>query len=453
MLTRAAVRVEVAAMLRLPTTTTWYDATSVPRPERPELDFTLEADACVVGGGFAGLHVARELARRGWTVAVLEASRIAAGASGRNGGFVIDGFAEHRPAIEARLGFDQARALHALSREGLELVRRSIAEERMPGVEPVPGSLRVTRHPGGVAAMHEEAEHLARRYGQAIEFWPRERVAEGLRTERYYGGLYDPGAFHIHPLNFAIGLAAAAQRQGVRIYENSPAVGLDLASLRRSVRTPKGRVRCDKIILCGSALLPPQLDRRAAAAVVPVSTFIAVTEPLPGRLEDSIRFAGAVSDTRRAGNYFRVVGGNRLLWGGGITTRNTPPRRLARQMAGDIAKSFPGLAGVGIDHAWSGIMGYARHKMPQIGEIGRDMWIASAFGGHGLNTTAMAGLVVARALAERDDRYRLFRPYGLDRTYGLAGKIAAQLDYWRLAWADRRDERRGASEKAWHPAV
>jgi gamma-glutamylputrescine oxidase len=440
-------------MLRLPTTTTWYDTTSVPRPERPELDFTLEADACVVGGGFAGLHVARELARRGWSVAVLEASRIAAGASGRNGGFVIDGYAQHRAAIEARLGFDHARVLHALSREGLELVRSSIAEEAMPGVEPVPGSLRVTRHAGGIAALHEEAEHLARRYGQAVELWPRAKVQEGLRTERYFGGLYDPGAFHIHPLNYAIGLAAAAQRRGVRIYENSPAIGLDLTSLRRTVRTPKGRVRCDKVILCGSAFLPAALDRRAAGAVVPVSTFIAVTEPMPERLAGSIAFRGAVSDTRRAGNYFRVVGEDRLLWGSGITTRTAPPRRLDLRMAEDMAETFPDLSGAPIAQAWSGIMGYARHKMPQIGEIGRDVWIASAFGGHGLNTTAMAGLVLARALAERDDRYRLFRPYGLQRTFGVAGRIAAQLEYWRLAWADRRDERRGAYQNARHPAA
>src|SRR5262249_39550388 len=107
--------------------------------------------------------------------------------------------------------------------------------------------------------------------------------------------------------------------------------------------------------------------------------------------------------------------------------------------------------GITIDHAWSGIMGYARHKMPQIGEIGRDVWVASAFGGHGLNTTAMAGLVIARALAQRDDRHRLFRPYGLERTHGLAGRIAAELEYWRLAFADRRDERRGAYEKAQPP--
>ena len=164
------------------------------------------------------------------------------------------------------------------------------------------------------------------------------------------------------------------------------------------MRTPKGAVRCDHIVLAGSALLPGSLQRRAAGAIVPVSTFIAVTEPLGDRLAAAIAFPGAVSDTRRAGNYFRVIEGGRLLWGMGITTRNRPPADLAARMARDIAGSFPGLRGVRIDRCWSGIMGYARHKMPQIGEIAPGIWIASAFGGHGLNTTAMAGLVIARAL-------------------------------------------------------
>ena len=430
-------------MIRLPATATWYDVTSVPRIERPELDFAIEADVCVIGGGLAGLNVARELARRGWSVALLEAGRIAGGASGRNGGFVLGGYAETVAGIEQRVGADAARTLYRLSREGVELVRRTIVETRMPGVSPVPGSLKVARHVGGAAALRAEADHLARRYGQILEPWPRERVREVLRSERYQAGLYDAGAFHIHPLNYSLGLAAEASRLGARLYEGSPAVAIDTTSLRRSVRSPKGAVRCDHIVLAGSALLTGSLQRRVAGAIVPVSTFIAVTEPLGDRLGEAIAFPGAVSDTRRAGNYFRVIEGGRLLWGMGITTRNRPPADLAAKMARDIARSFPGLGGARIDRCWSGIMGYARHKMPQIGEIAPGIWIASAFGGHGLNTTATAGLVVARALVERDDSHRLFAPYGLDRTYGMIGRLAAQIDYWRLRIQDRRDEAQG----------
>jgi gamma-glutamylputrescine oxidase len=430
-------------MVRLPQTPTWYEATSVPRVERPELDFVAEADVCVVGGGLAGLNVARELAKRGWSVALLEAERIGAGASGRNGGFVIDGFALDMAAIERRVGLDTARRLHRLSREGMDLVRRTVAETNMPGVSIIPGALKVTRHAGGVAPMRSLADHMAANFGDNAEFWPAERVREVLRSERFFGGLFDAGAFHLHPLNYCIGLAAEASRLGVRIYERSPALGLDLTSVRRAVRTPKGRVRCERIVLCGSAFLASSLAPRAAGAVVPVSTFIAVTEPLEERLAEVIRFDGAVSDTRRAGNYFRIVDGNRLLWGDGITVRNRPPRDLAQRLAADIGSTFPRLGPVTIAQAWSGVMGYARHKMPQIGEITRDVWAASAFGGHGLNTTAMAGLVIARAFAEGNDDHRLFAPFGFDRTFGILGRAAAQIDYWRLQLRDLVDERRG----------
>ncbi|MDQ0473045.1 NAD(P)/FAD-dependent oxidoreductase [Labrys wisconsinensis] len=428
-----------------PPFTTWYEVSSVPRAERPELDFATDADVCVVGGGLAGLTTARELARRGWNVVLLEADRIASGASGRNGGFVLAGFAEGQGEIEKRVGLDHAKALHALSREGMAYVRDAVESTRMPGVALTGGALKVVRHAAGVDAFRAEAERRARFYGDAPLFWPRAQVREVLRTPAYHAGLYDMQAFHIHPLNYCLGLAADAARAGVRLYEHSPAVGLDLRSLRRVVRTAKGAVRCDRIVLCGSAALPPGLHRRVARAVVPVSTFIAVTEPLGERLEAIMRFAGAVTDTRRAGNYFRIVDGSRLMWGSGITTRRRPPppARLARALARDMARTFPALKGVRIDHAWAGVMGYARHKMPQIGAVERDVWVASAFGGHGLNTTAMAGLVLARALAERDDSYRLFAPFGLAPTHGAAGRLAAQFEYWRLGFQDWLDERRG----------
>lgn len=427
-------------MIRQPSQPTWYDTTTIRRTDRPELDYTAQADVCVVGGGLAGLTTARELARRGWSVVLVEADAIASGASGRNGGFVLDGFALGLADLERRVGLEHAKALHALSREGMDSVRRTIAETRMPGVSIVPGALRVVRHAGGVDTMRISAERASKIYGHELDLWSRSQVQDALLSPVYQGGLHDRSAFHIHPLNYAIGLAADAASHGALLYEKSPALGLDLRSIRRVVRTPRGAVRCNRIVICASALLSPAVQPRIARAVVPVSTFIGVTEPLGDRLADAIRFAGAVSDTRRAGNYFRVVGGDRILWGSGITTRLTPPARLDARLARDMVRTFPQLAGIRMDHAWSGIMAYAAHAMPQIREVERDVWVASAFGGHGLNTTAMAGLVVARALAERDPAWRLFAPFDMRPTWGLAGRMAAQLSYWRLRAKDRLDE-------------
>lgn len=427
-------------MLRAPPSRTWYETTSVSRVERPELDFVAEADVCVIGGGLAGLTTARELARRGWDVVVLEAGRVGDGASGRNGGFVLEGFAQGALEIEDAVGIEAARSLHALSREGMDYVRQTVEATRMPGIDLKPGAMKVVRHVGGVDAFRAAAERMAKVYDHPLLFWSREQVREALGTTRYEAGLYDPTAFHIHPLNYCIGLAADAARAGARIYEGSVATGLDLRSIRRVVKTARGAVRCNRIVFCTSASLKPSVQRKVAGAVVPVSTHIAVTEELGDRLREVVRFSGAVTDTRRAGNYFRVVGGSRLLWGGGITTRLREPRALATVLASDMASVFPALTGVRIDHAWSGVMAYAAHKMPQIGEVERNVWVASAFGGHGLNTTAMAALAVTRAIVDRNPSYRLFAPFGLKPTYGAIGRIAAQLEYWRLQARDRMDE-------------
>jgi glycine/D-amino acid oxidase-like deaminating enzyme len=428
-------------MSRIPPSQTWYETTSVKRVERPQLDYVAEADVCVVGGGLAGLTTAREFARRGWDVVLLEADRIGSGASGRNGGFVLEGFAQGALEIEEAVGIEAARSLHALSREGMSYVRGVVETTRMPGVELRPGALKVVRHAGGVDAFRAAAERMTKVYDHPLLFWSRERVREVLGTTRYEAGLYDPSAFHIHPLNYCLGVAADAARAGARIYEASAATGLDLRSIRRVVRTAKGAVRCNKVVFCTSASLKRSVERRIAGAVVPVSTYIAVTEELGDRLKDVIRFSGAVTDTRRAGNYFRVVGGSRILWGGGITTRRREPRNLAALLGRDMAEVFPALSGVRIDHAWSGVMAYAAHKMPQIAEVERDVWVASAFGGHGLNTTAMAALAVTRAIIDRDPSYRLFRPFGLKPTFGPLGRMAAQLEYWRLQAQDRLEER------------
>jgi len=162
---------------------------------------------------------------------------------------------------------------------------------------------------------------------------------------------------------------------------------------------------------------------------------MAVTAPLGEKLFDAVRYTGAVADTRRAGDYYRIVADDRLLWGGRITTRIAEPRRLKAQMRRDILRIYPQLDDVRIEYAWAGTMAYAVHKMPQIGELSPGYWLASAFGGHGLNTTAMAGEMIARAIMEGDDRWRLFSPYELVWTGGRLGRATAQMAFWSArAW-------------------
>ncbi len=402
---------------------TWYAATMVAAPERLTLTDNLDVDVCVVGAGLAGLTVAREVARRGWSVAVLEANRVAASASGRNGGFVSPGFAEGIDAIVDRVGLPRAKELWALSEAGVEYVRSAITDAAMPDVNPRDGRLSV-RRTDDEAALIEHVAMLRVEFGAEVEAWPTQQVREVLRSPYYFQGAHFAKAFHIHPLNYALGLAADAEKHGARIYEGTIATGVDPAGVRKRVETPQGTVRARHVVLAGS-VGTGMADAQLAETVLPVSTYVAVTAPLGEKLFEAVRYTGAVADTRRACDYYRIVDDDRLLWGGRISASTSQPRRLEARMRRDILSVYPQLGEIEITHAWSGVMAYAVHKMPQIGELAPGYWLASAFGGHGLNTTAMAGEIIARAILEGDDRWRLFSPYELVWTGGGFGRVAA----------------------------
>jgi gamma-glutamylputrescine oxidase len=410
----------------------WYEATRVATPERGRLNFELDVDVCVIGAGLAGLTVAREVGKRGWSVAVLEAGRVAWAASGRNAGFVLPGFHEDAGTMVERIGLDHARQLWALSEQGVDYVRRAIEETGMPGVDPVPGWLHVskTEDDDQVRAQVERMRWM----GAEVEAWPTEQVRAVLPNPRYFGAIHYPGAFHIHPLNYALGLAADAEAAGVRIFEDTPALAIDPAGVRKRIATPNARVRAPHVVLaCNVHLgdLMPEL----AATLLPITTYVMVTEPLGPVLAQVIRYRGGVSDTDRADNHYRIVGGanageQRLQWSGRVRTWEADTRWIGRGLVRDVRRNFPELGKVEIAHLWGGTLGRAVHRMPQIGEIEKGLWVASAFGGHGLNTTAMAGELIARGIVENDETWRMFAPYELVWAGGTLGRVVAQGLYW-----------------------
>src|SRR4029077_9269011 len=269
-----------------------------------------------------------------------------------------------------------------------------------------------------------------------VEAWPTDQVREVLRSGHYFQAAHYPKAFHIHPLNYALGLAADAEKHGARIFQDTQAIGIDPAGVRKRVQTAQGLVRARHVVLAGSTGIG-SVDEEIATTVLPVSTYVAVTAPLGEKLFDAVRYTGAVADTRRAGDYYRIVADDRLLWGGRITTRASEPRRLKTQMRRDILKIYPQLGDVEIAHAWAGTMAYAVHKMPQIGELAPGYWLASAFGGHGLNTTAMAGNMLTQAIVDGDDSWRLFAPFELVWAGGTLGRAAMQIFYWWFDTSER----------------
>ncbi|HEY4407221.1 MAG TPA: FAD-dependent oxidoreductase [Xanthobacteraceae bacterium] len=413
----------------------WYTATAVPAAARAPLTADLDVDVCVVGAGLAGLTTALEIARGGWSVAVVEAGRIAGNASGQNCGFVLPGFAADIDTIVERVGLYRAQELWGLAQAGLDYVRGTIHETGMPGVDPIDGWLNVSKT-DDADRLITTLQLLGQDFGAEVEGWAIDRVRDVLKSDSYFNALHFPRAFHLHALNYALGLAAAAEAAGAHIFEHTPAVTIDPDGVRKRIETPRGRLRAAHVVLAGNvhigALMP-----QVAATLLPIWTYLAVTAPIGPRLADAVTFHGAVSDGERADNHYRIVDGDRLLISGRVTVWEADPGRFAGELAADIAKLYPQLGAVEIEHRWSGVLGRTIHGMPQIGELSPGIWLASGFGGHGLNTTAMAGNLIARAIVENDDRWRLFLPFELIWAGGRAGRVAAQAGYW---WRRRRDE-------------
>jgi gamma-glutamylputrescine oxidase len=413
----------------------FYRATLDEVARLPPLQERQDADVCVIGGGFAGLNTALGLCERGMRdVVVLEAERIGHGASGRNGGFVFSGFSRGEADLLRDLGPVRARALHAGTVAAVDLIRARCQRHAIDCDLVDEGVIWANwfRDPAG---LHARQRLLSEHFGVDWQWIPRTRMRELLDTDRYADGLFEPNAFHFHPLKYVHGVARAAIGLGARIHESTPAIALAHDGAGWRVRTPEGEVRARHVVLaCGGYLAG--LRREVDAAVLPIATYVMVTAPLGERLSSVLRTRAAVYDTRFAFDYYRPLPDTRLLWGGRISVRDRSPAQVQRLLLRDLARVYPQLADVRIDFAWSGLMSYARHEMPQIAQVEEGLWVAQAFGGHGVAPTTFAGEILAAAIAEDDPRWREFADYGLVSALKPAGFLGAQLTYW---WLQMRD--------------
>lgn len=407
----------------------WYAASAVAAEDRPRLTFDLDVEVCVVGGGIAGLSAALEAARRGASVAVLESRRVAWSASGYNMGTVSPGFGGEITDLIARVGLNDARELWALTQQGADHIRATVQAEDMPGVALTDGVLEVSNTDNGDQLVGR-LQLLGEEFGADVEGWQVERVREALKTQRYFHAVHYPKAFHLHALNYARGLAAAAERAGVRIFEETPVVSIDPAGIRKRIVTPAARMRAYSIVLAGNVHLG-SLFPRLSRTLLPVWRYAAVTEPLGERLAEAVAYRGAVSESSGIDHY-RIVDGDRLMWAGPVTTWNGDPRRFTSSIERHIRTVFPQLGKVKVADTWSGATGETVHGMPQIGQLRRGLWVASGFGRQGLGTSAMAAQLISAGMLAGDDRWRLFSPFELVWAGGPAGRVAGQVVY---TWA------------------
>ncbi|WP_133478344.1 NAD(P)/FAD-dependent oxidoreductase [Cognatilysobacter segetis] len=413
----------------------YYSATAGPAPVAPPLRGAVDAGVCIVGAGFAGLNTALGLVERGRRdVVVLEARTVGFGASGRNGGFVFGGYSRGEERLIADLGPEVAREVYGWT---LDAVRRIRSRIDAHGIhcDAVDGGVIWANWFKDPRPLKARQSLLQDRYDARWTWLDRAQMRERIVSERYADGLFEQAAFHFHPLRYARGIAGVLSREDVRVHEDSPAIALKREGSAWRVQTPEGEVRCRTVVLaCGGYLAG--LRSRIDASVLPVATYVMVTEPLGDRMRDVLRTDAAVYDTRFAFDYYRPLPDTRLLWGGRISVWDRAPSAVEHVLVRDMLRVFPQLAGVAIDHAWSGLMSYAPHEMPHVLEAEPGLWVAQAFGGHGVAPTTAAGELIASAIAEGDTRWRRLSRYGLQPAFKPLGFLAAQASYW---WAQSKD--------------
>ncbi len=392
--------------------------------ERVRLSFDLDVDICIVGAGLAGLTVALETARLGASVAVLEGRHVGWNASGHQLGTVMPGFGLPIGEIIERVGFEDTSELWSLSKEGAEFVRSLATEELMPGIGLSEGALEVSNVDAGDQLI-SRLQMLSEDFGTEVEGWQVDRVRDELKTDRYFHGIYYPRAFQIDGRRYVHGLAALARRAGARIFEDTPVVSIDASGIRKRIVTPTARLRASHIVLAGNIHLGAPL-RRLSDTLLPVWRYAGVSVPLGGRLSEVIGFRGSVSDTDGI-DHFRIVDGDRLMWASPETTWSMRPQRFAGAISRRIRTIFPRLDRVEMAEVWSGAVGQTVHGMPQVGQLRKGLWVASGFGRQGLNSSAMAGQLIARSILWGDERWRLFSPFELVWAGGPIGRVAGQI--------------------------
>ena len=392
----------------------YYAASAHAAPARPMLEGAVECDVCVVGAGLAGCSSALHLAEKGLSVVVLEQHRVSWGASGRSGGQALFGIAAGQTKLERLIGAPDARSVWNVSVEALALMRDLIARYSID-CDWTEGFLYTAVKERQVRELRAELSELRERLGYpSARYVARAELRELLATDRYLGALYDSNSAHLHPLNYTLGLARAAEQHGARIFESTRAISFSPGSAQVRVQTPTGEVRARFLVLCGNVYLGDTAPA-LAAKIMAVATYIVATEPLgEERARQLIANNAAVSDMNWVLDYFRRSADHRLLFGGrvnysGLKSFDAPGATRVRML-----RVFPQLADVRMDYAWGGHVDITLNRAPHFGRLAPNVYFLQGFSGHGIALTGIAGKLVAEAIRGTAARFDVFAriPHG-----------------------------------------
>lgn len=384
----------------------YYAATANPSPERPVLEGDHICDVCVIGGGYAGLSTALHLAESGHKVIVLEAVKIGFGASGRNGGQIINGYSRDYDTILRRYGKDTAKALLGMSFEGGDIIRDRIGKYKI-NCDLKPGSFFAAVTEKQMRDLERRKEVWESAGHKELEIYPKSRLHEVSDTGLYCGGMLDRRGGHIHPLNLALGEAAAIEALGGQVFEGSRVLRIE-TGVKPSAFTEHGRVKANLMVVCGNAYLGgvvPELSGR----IMSVSSQIVTTEVLGEELARKMMPSNfCVEDCNYLLDYYRITADHRLLFGGGVVYTGAEPEDVIRRLQPHIVRTFPYLRDTKLDFAWSGNFALTLTRMPHIGRLSDSIYFIQGDSGHGVTTCHLLGKLVAEAINHQAGRFDVF---------------------------------------------
>ncbi|OHV12277.1 NAD(P)/FAD-dependent oxidoreductase [Kushneria phosphatilytica] len=423
-------------------TGSWYAASMNDRNERPALSGTTSADVCVIGAGFTGISAALHLAEQGYRVVVLEAVRIGYGASGRNGGQIVNSYSRDMDVIEARYGVETAQALGDMAFEGNRIIRERI-EQYAIECDLKDGNLFAACNERQFEALREH-QQLWERYGHGrLELLGPDEYRREIGSNRYCGALLDYSGGHLHPLNLVQGQARALESLGGRIFEHSPMTELGHGQ-PAVVRTPAGDVHAERVVIAGNAYLGQHPGQRSVSELLqrsmPCSTQVIATEPLDeSRARALLPTDRCVEDCNYLLDYYRLSRERRLIYGGGVSYGGRDPASIEAAIRPKLLKTFPDLHDVRIDHAWSGTFLMTLNRLPQFGRLNDNVYYAQGYSGHGVTCSHLAGRLIGEVIRGEGARFDAFAgiphlPFPGGRRFAVP---LSALGAWYYALRDR----------------
>ncbi|WP_259782891.1 NAD(P)/FAD-dependent oxidoreductase [Aestuariispira ectoiniformans] len=389
-------------------TSSYYAATANYDSDFPQLAGELTVDVCVIGGGFTGLSSALHLAERGYSVALLEGQRVGWGASGRNGGLVCTGQRKGQGELEEMLGEEDARRLWDYAEEA-KATMRGLIDKHDIQCDYKPGILTCAYKKSHMPEIREDVAHMNGKYGyDAMRMVEKDELRQMLATDMYHGACLDTDAAHLHPLNYALGLAKACDQAGVKIFEGSPAQSLQSNTQGNVIRTEKGVIRANYVVVACNGYLG-RLEPRMAPKIMPINNFMIATEPLGEEgARALIRDDVAIDATKFVVDYYRCSADHRLLFGGGENYSSKFPSDIKSFVRKYMLDVFPQLKDAKIDYGWGGTLAITLNRMPAFGRLENNIFYAQGFSGQGVLLTTMAGKVIAEAVSGTAERFDVF---------------------------------------------